>query len=456
MKKKVVIFGAGQIGRGFIGDVCSAENYFLVYVDVFENLVNQLNEKKCYPLWILGVEKKIEKTISNLKAIHFSEKETIAKEISETSLVFTAVGANNLENLAPLIAGGIEKKFSQKQGEKLHPHLSLAQDTSVSRLTDSATVLNGAHSSSHQHPPPSRGRIKERGKGNSCALYLNIVICENLLGSSKVLYTNIIKHLPEAFHKFLDKNVGLVETVVSRMVAPLSDDLKKTNPLLVRVEEYNILPVDKKSFKGEIPQIKAFYPVDPLFPYEELKLFVHNLAHATIAYLGYLKGYQYIWEGMEDKEIIRILDGVLEETKTALMKKHSFSRNEIENYISDLKKRFKNKLLGDTVYRVGRDPLRKIGSEERLIGGIKLCLSQNIFPKNICFVAGACLCYNYGNDEEAMKLQKYLSEKGIDFVLKNICKLDKGSSVYALIKEKYKEVEGLKTILETLKFDYRS
>jgi len=391
MKKKVVIFGAGQIGRGFIGDICFDENYFLVYVDVFENLVNQLNEKKCYPLWILGVEKKIEKTISNLKAIPLEKKETIAEEISETSLIFTAVGANNLEKLAPLIAGGIEKKFSQKQDE-----------------------------------------------------YLNIVICENLLGSSKILYSSIARHLPESFHKFLDKNVGLVETVVSRMVAPLSDEFKKTNPLLVRVEEYKILPVDKKSFKGEIPQIKAFYPVDPLFPYEELKLFIHNLAHATIAYLGYLKEYQYIWEGMADKEIIKVLDGVLEETKTALMKKHNFSRNEIANYISDLKKRFKNKLLGDTVYRVGRDPLRKIGSEERLIGGIKLCLSQNIFPQNICFVAGACLCYNYGNDENAMKLQRYLSEKGIDFVLKNICKLDKESRVYALIKEKYKEVEMLR------------
>ena len=52
---------------------------------------------------------------------------------------------------------------------KSHPHLSLAQDASVSRLTDSATVIDGAHSSSHQHPPPSRGRIKERGKENSYA-----------------------------------------------------------------------------------------------------------------------------------------------------------------------------------------------------------------------------------------------------------------------------------------------
>ncbi len=225
------------------------------------------------------------------------------------------------------------------------------------------------------------------------------------------------------------------------MVAPLSDKLKKKYPLLVTVEEYNILPVYKKGFKGEIPNIKGFYPVENLFPYEELKLFIHNLSHACLAYLGYLRGYKYIWESIEDKEIYRIFRGVIEEAKTALIKKHNFEKKEIENYISDLIRRFKNKLLNDTVFRVGRDPLRKLGPEERIIGGIKLCLSQKIFPENICLVTSACLCYNYQDDSESVKLQNYIKEKGVGWVLREICKLKKDSEVYKKIKENYERLK---------------
>jgi len=394
-KKKVIIFGAGQIGRGFIGDFCSEENYYLIFVDIDKSLIELLNKRKSYPLWILG-KKKIVKKISNLKGIYFEETEKISDEIVDTPLIFTAVGANNLKNLASVIALGIQKKFYKNSKS-----------------------------------------------------FLNVIICENLLGSSKILYSEISKKLSMDIQKYLKENVGFVETVVSRMVAPITEELKKTNPLLVRVESYNILPVDRKAFKGGIPKIKSFYPVDNLSQYEELKLFGHNLIHATVAYLGYLKGYNYIWEGMEDREILEVLDGIIQEIKYAFIKKYKFSTKKIENYFYDLKKRFKNKLLEDTVYRVGREPIRKLGPKDRIIGAINFCLSQKIFPKNICLVASACLCYNYQLDFEALKLQKFLKNKGVDFVLKNICKL-KETRVYNLIKEKYEELKRFREAGKTV------
>jgi len=370
MEKRVIIFGAGQIGRGFIGEICYNSGYFLVFVDVVKDVVNLLNKEKKYPLWILGKKKK-EKIIDNFRSIHFSNKEEVLSEIEKTDIIFTAVGAKNLLSLAPVISKGILRKFSS--GE-------------------------------------------ER--------YFNIIICENLLGSGKLLYDEIIKNLPPDFKKVVDEKVGFVESVVSRMVAPLTGDIKKINPLIVRVEPYNKLPVDKKAFKGKIPEIKGLYPVENLYPYEELKIFVHNLSHACIAYLGYLKGYQYIWECLEDDKIKNVVCGVLKEVREALIKKHGFDEREIDTYISDLLERFKNKLLSDTVYRVGREPLRKIGPNERIIGGIKLCLSNNIFPDNICVVAAACLCYNHKNDKESVQLQEIVEEKGLEFVLKNISKVD--------------------------------
>jgi len=387
MKKRGIIFGAGQIGRGFIGEICHNSGYFLIFVDVVKDIIDLLNKEKKYPLWILG-KKKEEKIIENFKGIHFNNEEEVLSEIEKTNVIFTAVGAKNLSSLAPLISKGILRKFSsEKDG------------------------------------------------------YLNIIICENLLGSGKLLHNEIIKNLPPDFKKVVDERVGFVESVVSRMVAPLTDDIKKINPLIVRVEPYNKLPVDKNAFKGKIPEIKGLYPVENLYPYEELKIFVHNLSHACIAYLGYLKGYQYIWESLLDNEIKDVVLGLLKEVREALIKKHGFDEKEIDTYISDLLERFKNKLLSDTVYRVGREPLRKIGPNERIIGGINLCLSNNIFPENICVVAAACLCYNYKNDREAVQLHEIIEEKGVEFVLKNISKVDNVRIINKIV-EYYKRMKN--------------
>ncbi len=379
----VVIFGAGQIGRGFIGDICSASGYSLIFVDVNEKIVGMLNEEGEYPIWLLDREIRTEKKIRNLSALNLSQKEKIAEAIGNVSLVFTAVGANNVPSIAPILASGIAKKAAEN--------------------------------------PDS---------------YLNVVICENLLGSSRVLKKEIKKCLSPEFLPFLDERTGFVETVVSRMVSPLSDELRKKYPLLVTVEPYNILPVEKKKFKGGIPQVKGFYPVENLFPYEELKLFIHNLAHACLAYAGYFKGHTYIWEALEDTEIHKLLRGVISEAKSALIRKHNFETAEIENYISDLIGRFGNRSLGDTVYRVGRDPLRKIGAKDRIAGGIKLCLSQDVYPEKVCLVMAYCLCYNYQKDEKAVKLQEIIKENGVVYVLRQISDI-KENRVVNEIMENY-------------------
>ncbi len=386
MQESVVIFGAGQIGRGFIGDICNASGYSLVFVDVDENVVRMLNEKGEYPLWLLSGESRTEKRITDLSALNFTENEKITDAIAAVDLVFTAVGANNVPAVAPMLAGGISRKAREN--------------------------------------PDS---------------YLNVVICENLLGSSRVLKNSIENLLPVESLAFLNEQTGFVETVVSRMVSPLPDELRQKYPLLVTVEPYNILPVEKKKFRGAIPSVKGFYPVDNLFPYEELKLFVHNLSHACLAYAGYLKGYTYIWETLEDSDIMKLLNGVLAEARSALIRKHGFQADEIDNYISDLIGRFGNKSLGDTVYRVGRDPLRKIGADDRIAGGIKLCVSENIYPENILLVMAYCLCYNYRIDEKAVKLQEIIREKGVTYVLEEISGI-KDAGIRKKIEITYREL----------------
>ncbi|HOL21898.1 MAG TPA: hypothetical protein PLQ41_03465 [bacterium] len=386
--KKVVIFGAGQIGRGFIGDICHSSGYHLVFVDVVEDVVRMLNESKAYPLWLLGNERKEERLITDLSAIVFSEREKISDVLTETDIAFTAVGANNVKALASLLADGINRKAEE------------FPDT-----------------------------------------YLNVIICENLLGSSDILKEEIKKYVSPSGLSFLEERTGLIESVVSRMVAPLSEDMKKKYPLLVTVEPYDILPVEKKKFRGSIPSIQGLYPVEDLFPYEELKLFIHNLSHACLAYMGYIKGYTHIWEALQDTEIRKVFDGVVSEARAALVKKHHFDISEIDGYITDLIKRFGNKMLNDTVFRVGRDPLRKIGSNDRIVGAINLCLSQGIFPENICLVMAYSLCYNYPSDIKAVEMQEIIREKGIDYILKNVSNIT-DKEITEKIKRYYERIKS--------------
>ncbi len=386
--KRAIVFGAGQIGRGFIGELCFDSGYFIVFVDIDKRIVELLNIEKKYPIYLLG-EKKEEKIIENFKGINLENEKEIINEIVETDIIFTSVGAKNLFTLSGIIAKGIKERFKRKR---------------------------------------------------DC---LNIVICENLLNAGKKLKEEVLKKgfsLNEE-KKYLEEKIGFVETVISRMTSPLTEEEKNKNPLLVKVEPYKILPVDKNAFKGKIPEIVGFLPVDNLHQYEELKLFGHNLSHVSLAYPGFLKGYTYIWECISDREIFNLLINVQNEVKNALSKKYVFKKGELEEYFSDLNKRFGNKLLSDTVFRVGREPLRKISKNERIVGAINLCLEYNIFPENICFVLATALCYNYSLDEEAIKTQKLIEEKGIDFILKEVCEI-KDTRIVEKVKKIYKEVKN--------------
>jgi mannitol-1-phosphate 5-dehydrogenase len=388
MMKKTIIFGAGQIGRGFIGQLCFESGYFIIFIDIDEKIINLLNKEKKYIIYLLG-EKKEEKIIENFKGIYLKNEKELIEEFIDCELVFTSVGAKNLFALSEIIAKGIKEKF------KKNPN------------------------------------------------FLNIVICENLLNAGEKLKNEILKigHFSDEEKKYFNEKVGFVETVISRMTSPLTEEEKMKNPLCVKVEPYKILPVDKNGFKGNIPQISGFFPVDNLKKYEELKLFGHNLSHVCLAYSGYLKNYNYIWECIEDEEISDILKEVQREVKEALIKKYNFKKDEIENYFTDLNKRFDNKLLKDTVFRVGREPIRKIGRNERIVGAINLCLENNIFPEKICFVLSTALCYNYSLDEEAIKLQKIIEEKEIDFVLNEICEI-KNIEIINKVKDFYRELKN--------------
>ncbi len=382
-----VQFGAGNIGRGFIGHLLWESGYRIVFVEAYSDLVNLLNKRSNYPLRLLeknGQEKNL--IIDNLVAYHTEEKNNIAKAIATSPVIFTAVGVKNLSAIAPLVADGIQL------------------------------------------------RLKENPET------FNILLCENLKDAPQFFKNEVEAYLNTEGKKFLQEKVGFVGTVVARMVPVMDKRFGVDDPLFIVAEAYHKLHYDAKAVKGSFPELSGLKPVQN-FPSEvDKKLFIHNLGHATLAYFGYLKGFEYIHQAISDSEIKNLLDEALNETSISILRKYpDLDQDEENEFVEDLKERFFNPLLMDTVYRVGRDPIRKLGKEDRIIGAITLCQSQGVFPAAILDVAGVALNYDYREDTDAVKLQNMIKNEGIKAVIKMVCDLDPESEVGQKIIQSYQK-----------------
>lgn len=386
--KKAVMYGAGNIGRGFIAQLFNLSGYEVTFIDVVDAVVEKLNTDHEYPLYITG-ENGYEKTlVKNVRAVNGKDLQAVAEEIAAADVMATAVGVNVLKFIAPVIADG----------------------------------------------------IKLRAKRNCKPL--NIIICENKIEADKYLCELIGQNLNEEEKNYLTKNIGLVEASIGRMVPATPEEIKAENPLAVCVEKYCTLPVDKAAFKGEIPEVVNMTPFAPFELYIQRKLYMHNMSHAITAYLGYLCGYKYIWEANQDDRIRIIALSALLESAQAISLEHKVSIEFLMEHIFDLLGRFRNKLLGDTIERVGKDTIRKLGVGDRIAGPIKLCEKNGIVPVYIRVGLAAGLLFAPESDTSAIEVKTFTEENGVAAALEK----------YSGITDK-ETVESVEKLYHTLKMD---
>ena len=333
--KQAVMYGGGNIGRGFIGALMSGAGYEVTFIDVAEPVVRELQERRCYPLRFVSNEGNEDLWVRNVTAINGNDTEAASDVIAACDIMATAVGARILKFIVPNIVEGLRKRWAAGGGP------------------------------------------------------LNIIICENLNDANKIVEGMIKERLtPEEQRKF-DESVGLVEASIGRMVPVQTDEMKDGEPLRVCVEKYGFLPVDKAAFKGEIPEIKGMVPFEPFDFFVKRKLFIHNMGHATTAYLGGLKGVDYIYEAIDDPDVRIIAQNAMLESALALSRRYGVGLVELQLHITDLLGRFANAALKDTCARVGGDPARKLSPSDRLIGSATLALEEGVAPTWIALGAAA-------------------------------------------------------------------
>ena len=366
-----VHFGAGNIGRGFVGLILHRAGYQVVFADVVDELIDALNSTPGYLVKEVGLDSSTER-VDNYRAINSrGEEAAVVEAVASADIVTTAVGPTVLKFVAPVIAAGL-------------------------------------------------------GKRPGGVAPLAVMACENAINATDALVEHIRANVPEDEWPAVAAKAVFANTAVDRIVPAQAPDAG----LDVTVESYFEWAIERPPFGGAEPSIPDATWVDDLAPYIERKLFTVNTGHATTAYHGFARGIRKLSDALDDEVVRAAVEGVLGETKQLLVAKHDFSDEAQQAYVDKILQRFANPHLPDTVDRVGRQPLRKLSRTERLIGPAAELAERGVRPEHLLATVDAALSFDVPDDPESVELQQLLRALTAEEAAERICGLKPSDPLY--------------------------
>ncbi|MGU7998899.1 mannitol-1-phosphate 5-dehydrogenase [Streptococcus suis] len=361
--KQAVHFGAGNIGRGFIGEILFENGFEIAFVDVNETIIDALNQRHSYEIEI-AEEGQRHIAVSGVRGINNRlNPEEVVTAISTADLVTTAIGPNILPFIAGLVAQGIEAR---------------------------------------------------REAGNTQPL--DVLACENMIGGSAFLYEEVKKHLSEEGLAYAVEFVGFPNAAVDRIVPAQSHE----DPLFVVVEPFNEWVVETQGMKNPNLKLEGVHYEADLEPFIERKLFSVNSGHATSAYTGAHFGATTILEALKNPEVKSKVEAVLAEIRSLLIAKWNFDEQALVDYHKVIISRFENPYIVDDIARVARTPIRKLGYDERFIRPIRELRERGLSYDNLLATVSYIFGYKDETDEQSVQLQNLLQEKALPEVVAEV------------------------------------
>ncbi|CAN5431655.1 mannitol-1-phosphate 5-dehydrogenase [soil metagenome] len=363
---KAVHFGAGNIGRGFVGLLLHEGGYELVFSDVAAPLVDAINGVSEYTVHEVGeggerqqaggvgrspIESR-DTVVTGFRAINSAtHPDEVIEQIAGANVVTTAVGPTVLKFVAPHIVAGLA-------------------------LRDPSS-------------PP-----------------LQVMACENAINATDVLRDEIVALAGVAWDALAGRAV-FANTAVDRIVPAQPEG----GGVDVTVEPFYEWAIERPPFGEDPPNIPGAHFVDDLAPYIERKLFTVNTGHAATAYFGAVAGIETISGALSDAGIANRVGAALEETSALLVAKHGLDPADLATYRATILRRFRNPALPDTVWRVGRQPLRKLSRHERFVGPAAEAAERGLSVDALVAAMGAALAFDDSEDAESVDLQRMLRDR---------------------------------------------
>ncbi|MFT4050847.1 MAG: mannitol-1-phosphate 5-dehydrogenase [Microbacterium sp.] len=372
---KAVHFGAGNIGRGFVGLLLSEGGYELVFSDVAAPLVDAINDVTRYTVHEVG-DGGTDKVVTGFRAINSAtDPQAVIDEIASANVVTTAVGPTVLRFVAPPVVAALA-------------------------LRDPSA-------------PP-----------------LQIMACENAIGATDTLREEIMAAAGAGWDA-LSARAVFANTAVDRIVPaqPAGAGVDVT------VEPFYEWAIERGPFGDTPPHIPGAHFVDDLAPYIERKLFTVNTGHATTAYFGAQAGIEKISDALADPAIAAKVSATLEETSALLEAVHGLDAAELAAYRATILRRFANPALPDTVGRVGRQPLRKLSRHERFVGPAAAAAERGLSTSALVAAMGAALAFDDPGDEQSVQLQQRLRAEDAAAFTASVTGLEPAHPLFPQIEE---------------------
>lgn len=376
---RILIIGAGRVGCGALGVALALQGHELIFAMRRPDLVDSINR--------LGYDVVTKGSIDTLvpvrgtKAIEASGAE-FAREVAEADQIFTAVRPDNLPGIAPALAEALVFRL----------------DSGVTRPLD-------------------------------------VFCCENLKNAGSQLERLIFTQIPFVYSQQIQEWVGFNAAISDRIVS--GQEVDPEGRLVITADATGDVLFDTLQVKGDFEVLPPFKGLENFPACIEEKLYVLNCGHAVCAYLGYQRGYKYIHEAMLDESIRGCVVGAMLEAQRALQCKYSRTFH-YAGFINEILVSFSNAALKDTIGRVGRDPIRKLQADDRLVGPAKLAYRYGIDPVNLIQGCAAALSFVQADDPQSVELQKLIRESGVEQTLDTVAQLRPWNPISRLIREELK------------------
>lgn len=381
-----VIIGAGKIGRGFLAHLLYVDRIPFAFVEQNPALVAGLRRQGGYRIEIMGRPDRSVR-VTGFQVWGWEDAEA-ASACATVSTIFTAVGGSRLpevgRRLAPLLAGRW-----------------------------------------HRRPDAA----------------VNVVTCENWVRPGAVLREHIERALPAAWRERSRDLLGVAEATVLRSCMEPTPEEAARDPWTVRAQDYWQLQLDQEALVAPLPQAAGLRPEPRFARALERKLYTYNAASATLAFLGVFRGYRYLHEAAQDADIDRIVRQVLDESGTAVCRRYGYRPEDQRRFAQQALDKYANPEILDPLERNVRDPLRKLGPNDRLVGPARLCLEVGLAPRALALATAAGLSYREPTDPAAVALAAVVRQRGLDGALAEVCGLDPAGPLARLVRERMADVD---------------
>lgn len=390
---KALHFGAGNIGKGFIGNLLSKTGYEVCFVDVNQEMIDSINKSNSYSVELLDEDHTLEaiSPVSSLNSI--TQEEKVIEAIVNADLITTSVGVGNLSKIAKVLSKGLLLRIDQNRKN------------------------------------------------------VDVIANENAINASLTLKREIEQIVSSEEMDKINYYVGFPNSAIDRLAL----SKKSEEGEIALVEPFFEWVINKSEMVNlELPLIRNAIYVEDLKPYIERKLYIVNMGHATTAYLAFLVGEPTIQSALRDPRIEKSVRAAMVETSQYIIQTYQTDSGKMTEFIEKTLKRFKNSNISDDIFRVGRSPIRKLGYDERLVKPARELFNLGLPIENLTAAIAAAFMFSNPDDEETVILQKYISEKGIDRAISHFTQIE-NIEIKDMIKNNYDRLKNGFTVTIELK-----